>query len=97
MTVATIEGRQVHVDDEGFLTEYDDWDTDLARVLAAKSPTALTLAKRAIDTGLDKGFDAGLEFEAQAVAACCATEEQHRAVAHFLGRRSSAQEEGPRA
>jgi enoyl-CoA hydratase len=70
---------------------------DFARVLAAKSPTALTLAKRAIDTGLDEGFDAGLEFEARAVAACCATEEQRRAVTHFLGRRSSAQQEkGPR-
>jgi len=35
MPVTTISGRQVHVDDEGFLTEYDEWDKDLAKVLAA--------------------------------------------------------------
>ena len=30
MTVTTIEGHDVHVDAEGFLTEYDEWDEDLA-------------------------------------------------------------------
>ena len=30
MPVTTIDGHQVHVDDEGFLTEYDEWDEDLA-------------------------------------------------------------------
>lgn len=35
MPVTTMNGRDVHVDDEGFLTEYDEWDEDLAKVLAA--------------------------------------------------------------
>ena len=34
MSLATIGGRDVHVDDEGFLTEYEEWDEDLAKVLA---------------------------------------------------------------
>ena len=34
MPVTQINGRDVHVDDEGFLTEYDEWDEDLAKVLA---------------------------------------------------------------
>ena len=35
MTVATIAGTPVHVDAEGFLTEYDEWTEDLAIELAA--------------------------------------------------------------
>jgi len=35
MPVTTMNGREVHVNDEGFLTEYDEWDEDLAKVLAA--------------------------------------------------------------
>ena len=42
MPVTTIDGRQVHVDDEGFLTEYDEWDEDLAKVLAAQIGIDLT-------------------------------------------------------
>ena len=34
MPVTTIGGREVHVDAEGFLTEYDEWDEDLAKHLA---------------------------------------------------------------
>jgi tRNA 2-thiouridine synthesizing protein E len=34
MTVTTIGTTQVHVDGEGFLTEYDEWNEDLARRLA---------------------------------------------------------------
>jgi len=34
MPVTTMDGRQIHVDDEGFLTEYDEWDEELAKVLA---------------------------------------------------------------
>ncbi len=34
MPVTTIGGREIHVDDEGFLTEYDEWDEDLAPALA---------------------------------------------------------------
>jgi TusE/DsrC/DsvC family sulfur relay protein len=42
MPVTTINGREVHVDDEGFLTEYDEWDDDLGKVLAANIGVDLT-------------------------------------------------------
>ena len=42
MTVTELEGRQVHVDDEGFLTDYDEWDEDLGRILAAQIGIDLT-------------------------------------------------------
>ena len=35
MTTTTIDGHDVHVNDEGFLTDYDEWDEDLATALAA--------------------------------------------------------------
>lgn len=44
MTVATIAGTPVHVDAEGFLTEYDEWTEDLARHLAAGVGIELTTA-----------------------------------------------------
>ena len=31
MPVTTIAGHDVHVDDEGFLTAYDEWDEGLAQ------------------------------------------------------------------
>jgi len=34
MSTTTIEGRTVHVDQEGFLTEPAEWDEDLARSLS---------------------------------------------------------------
>jgi tRNA 2-thiouridine synthesizing protein E len=42
MPVTTMNGREVHVNDEGFLTEYDEWDEDLAKVLAANIDLDLT-------------------------------------------------------
>lgn len=36
MPVTTINGREIHVDAEGFLTDYDEWDESLARQLAAQ-------------------------------------------------------------
>ena len=33
--LATIAEREVHVNEEGFLTEYDEWDDDVAVALAA--------------------------------------------------------------
>jgi len=42
MPVTTIAGRDIHVDDEGFLTAYDEWDPDLARQLAAQIGIDLT-------------------------------------------------------
>ncbi len=42
MPVTEINGHQVHVNEEGFLTEYDEWDEDLAKVLAAQIGIDLT-------------------------------------------------------
>ena len=42
MPVTTLNGRSVHVNDEGFLTEYDEWDEALAGVLAANIGIELT-------------------------------------------------------
>jgi len=40
--MATINGSNVHVDDEGFLTEYDEWSEDLAKTLATQIGIDLT-------------------------------------------------------
>jgi TusE/DsrC/DsvC family sulfur relay protein len=42
MTVTTIGRSRVHVDAEGFLTDYDEWSEDLARLLAAQIGIELT-------------------------------------------------------
>jgi tRNA 2-thiouridine synthesizing protein E len=42
MTLATIAGHEVHVDDEGFMTEYEDWDNSLAKQLATNIGIDLT-------------------------------------------------------
>jgi TusE/DsrC/DsvC family sulfur relay protein len=42
MPVTTIGSRQVHVDDEGFLTDYAEWDDELARLLAHQIGIELT-------------------------------------------------------
>ena len=42
MPVTEVSGHRIHVDDEGFLTEYDEWDEDLAKALAAQIGIDLT-------------------------------------------------------
>ncbi|HET9082704.1 MAG TPA: TusE/DsrC/DsvC family sulfur relay protein [Trebonia sp.] len=42
MPIATLNDTEVHVDDEGFLTEYDEWNEDLANVLASQIGIELT-------------------------------------------------------
>ena len=42
MPVTTIAGRDIHVDHEGFLTVYDEWDDDLAKQLAVNIGIDLT-------------------------------------------------------
>ena len=42
MSTTAIAGRTVHVDDEGFLTLYGEWDDDLAEALAAAIGIELT-------------------------------------------------------
>ena len=42
MPVATIAGRDVQVNDEGFMTEYDEWSEEIAVQLAANIGIELT-------------------------------------------------------
>ena len=48
MPVTTIADRPVHVDEEGFLTEYDEWSDELADTLAAQIGVPLTDEHRAL-------------------------------------------------
>jgi TusE/DsrC/DsvC family sulfur relay protein len=48
MALATLSGREIHVDDEGFLTEYDEWDEELGAVLAGNIGIELTDAHLAV-------------------------------------------------
>ena len=36
MPTTTIDGHEVHVDEEGFMTEYTEWDETLGKALAAQ-------------------------------------------------------------
>ncbi|HSN12661.1 MAG TPA: TusE/DsrC/DsvC family sulfur relay protein [Propionibacteriaceae bacterium] len=42
MPVTTIADHEIHVDDEGFMTVYDEWDETLAEALAAAIGVELT-------------------------------------------------------
>lgn len=42
MPVAELAGHQIHVDDEGFLTDYDEWTEELGKVLAREIGIELT-------------------------------------------------------
>jgi tRNA 2-thiouridine synthesizing protein E len=42
MPVTTIADHEIHVDDEGFMTVYDEWDEELAKSLAAAIGVEMT-------------------------------------------------------
>ena len=42
MPVTDIAGAQVHVNEEGFLTEFDEWNEEIAKVLAKNIDIELT-------------------------------------------------------
>jgi TusE/DsrC/DsvC family sulfur relay protein len=42
LSLATIAGREVHVDDEGFMTEYEEWTEELAEQFAANIGIEMT-------------------------------------------------------
>jgi TusE/DsrC/DsvC family sulfur relay protein len=42
MPTATIAGHEVQINDEGFLTEYDEWTEDIASELAANIGVEMT-------------------------------------------------------
>jgi TusE/DsrC/DsvC family sulfur relay protein len=42
MAMATIAGKEVHVNDEGFLTEFDEWSEEIAAELAKNIDVEMT-------------------------------------------------------
>ena len=42
MAVATIVGHEVHVDEEGFMTEYGEWDEEVGAALAGQIGIEMT-------------------------------------------------------
>jgi TusE/DsrC/DsvC family sulfur relay protein len=42
MPVTTLNGQEIHVDDEGFMTEYDEWNEELGKALAAQIDIDMT-------------------------------------------------------
>ncbi len=56
MTVTTIGTSQIHVDAEGFLTDYDEWSQDLATQLAAQIGIELTDAHVRVFTFLRSDY-----------------------------------------
>jgi len=56
MPVTSISGHDVHVDEDGFLTSYEEWTPDLARSLAAAIGIDLTEEHLAVVTFLRDDF-----------------------------------------
>jgi tRNA 2-thiouridine synthesizing protein E len=56
MPVTTISGHDIHVDQEGFLTSFDEWDEDLAQALATQIGLTLTDEHLAVIKFLRKDF-----------------------------------------
>jgi len=56
MPTTVIDGHDVHVDEEGFMTEYGEWDEDLATSLAALIGIELTDEHMAAIRFLRKDF-----------------------------------------
>ena len=42
MPLATIAGQEVHINDEGFLTEYEEWNEQIGKELAANIGIEMT-------------------------------------------------------
>jgi tRNA 2-thiouridine synthesizing protein E len=58
MAVATIAGSEVHVNDEGFLTEYDEWSEQIAAELATNIGVEMTDEHWALIRWLREDFKA---------------------------------------
>ncbi len=58
MSVTTIAGRDVHVDAEGFLTSYDEWDEVLGRALAGQIAIELSEEAMRVVAFLRRDFQA---------------------------------------
>ncbi|MGN6302745.1 MAG: TusE/DsrC/DsvC family sulfur relay protein [Angustibacter sp.] len=56
MPVTTLDGRSITVDDEGFMTEYGEWDESLSDALAAQIGLELTDEHRQVIRFLRQDF-----------------------------------------
>lgn len=56
MPVTTLDGRSITVDDEGFMTEYGEWDETLSDALAAQIGLQLTDEHRQVIRFLRQDF-----------------------------------------
>jgi enoyl-CoA hydratase len=61
--------------------------TALAKKLASKSPSILSLAKKAINGGSNVDLSSGLDLEAECFLQCFATEDQKEGMRAFLEKR----------
>ena len=57
MPVTTLNGREIHVNEEGFLTDPAEWDDDLAAALAAQIGVTLTDGHWTVIRFLRKDFE----------------------------------------
>ena len=57
MPVTTLNGREIHVNEEGFLTDPTEWDDDLATALAAQIGVTLTDGHWTVIRFLRKDFE----------------------------------------
>jgi len=60
---------------------------ELARKMLSKSSIALSLAKKAINSGADMSLPSGLDLETQCFARCFATEDQKEGMKAFMEKR----------
>lgn len=58
MSTATIVGREIHVNDEGFMTDHTEWTEDVARALAANIGIELTDAHWEVLRFVRQDYDA---------------------------------------
>ena len=56
MPVIEVAGKQVHVNEEGFLTEFDEWDEEIAKSLAKQIEVEMTDAHWKIIEFLRKDY-----------------------------------------
>ncbi len=88
-------GRRVKAEEAlaiGLVTKLADGDVvaearQLATRIAANGPRAVSLAKRAINTGADQDMASALAYEAQLFGLCFATQDQKEGMSAFLEKR----------
>ena len=63
---------------------------ELARKMVTKSSVILSLAKKAINSGMNMDLSSGLDLEAECFALCFSTEDQKEGKSAFLEKRKPA-------